>query len=201
MKVFVADDDMVSRKLLETQLGRWSHEAEVVADGTAAWERLSQPDAPSLVILDWMMPGLDGPEICRRVRAQVRAIRPYIILLTAKGLRDDIVAGLDAGADDYVIKPFDQAELKARLIAGIRILNLQQQLAQHIHELEVALTSIKTLQGLLPICAWCMKVRNEKDYWEKVEMYVTRRTDARFTHSICPECMKREMKQLKPQST
>jgi len=198
MRVFIAEDDKVSRKLLEVQLGKWGHAVETVPDGSAAWERLSRPDAPALVILDWMMPGLDGPEVCRRVRAQERAIRPYIILVTAKGLRDDIVAGLDAGADDYVIKPFDQAELKARLTAGVRLLELQQQLAHRIAELEEAITNIKTLQGLLPICAWCKKVRNEKDYWEKVEMYVTRHTDARFTHSICPECKKREMEQLKP---
>ncbi len=128
MKILIADDDNLSRHLLERQLRAWAYEVVSARDGLEAWDILCAPDPPRLVVLDWVMPGLDGPELCQRIRAQ--ALEPYVyaLLLTAKHRREDIVAGLDAGADDYVTKPFNVPELKVRLRAAARIVSLQTEL-------------------------------------------------------------------------
>jgi DNA-binding response OmpR family regulator len=125
MKVLIAEDELVSRRVLETALTQWGHDVTACADGGEAWETLQEADAPRLAILDWMMPVLEGTEVCRLAREHPRARRTYIILLTGRGQKDDIVAGLAAGADDYVTKPFDREELRARLRVGTRIVELQ----------------------------------------------------------------------------
>jgi phosphoserine phosphatase RsbU/P len=191
MRVLIAEDDATSRRLLEATLQRWGYDVLVKDNGAAAWATLEGPDAPSLAILDWMMPGLDGVDVCRRVRAVGGSTAPYLILLTAKGSREDVVAGLDAGADDYVTKPFDREELKARLQAGVRIVELQRALAERVRALEEALAQIKELRGLLPICAYCKKIRSDRDYWQEVEGYITEHSAAQFSHSICPDCYDR----------
>ncbi|HVQ77890.1 MAG TPA: response regulator transcription factor, partial [Candidatus Binatia bacterium] len=142
MKILIAEDDRVSRRLLDANLRNWGHEVLELADGTAAWEAMQRDDAPDLAIVDWMMPGLDGVEICRRARAR-SPVRPlYVILLTARTRPEDIVLALDAGADDYVTKPFDAAELRARVGVGIRVVQLQRELAGRIAELEEALAHV-----------------------------------------------------------
>jgi DNA-binding response OmpR family regulator len=188
MRVLIAEDDLVSRKMLEATLTRWGYEVVITCDGESAWKALASEDAPRIAILDWMMPNLDGVDVIRRIRERVHGEPPYILLLTAKGNKEDIVSGLEAGADDYVIKPFDREELRARLQAGIRILNLQAQLQARVHELEEAITRVRTLQGLLPICSYCKRVRNDGDYWQQVESYIADHSDARFSHGICPDC-------------
>ena len=127
-RLLIADDSLVSRHLLETTLNRWDYDVQSVADGEAAWNLLQQDDAPDLAILDWVMPGLTGPEVCRLVRQQEREKYTYLILLTSKSLKEDLIEGLESGADDYVTKPFDQHELHVRLRAGMRILELQAEL-------------------------------------------------------------------------
>jgi sigma-B regulation protein RsbU (phosphoserine phosphatase) len=188
MKILIAEDDPVSRRLLEATLTRWGHEVVVAQHGAAAWQALSGTDPPPLAILDWMMPELDGVDVCRRLRADAPERAVYVILLTAKGGREDLVAGLEAGADDYVTKPFDRAELKARLDVGIRVVSLQQTLAARVLALEDALRRVRKLQGLLPMCAYCKKIRNDQDYWQQVETYVAERSEAQFSHGICPAC-------------
>jgi diguanylate cyclase (GGDEF)-like protein len=126
--VLIAEDEQVTRRLLESMLRRWGYEVVGCSDGRQAWDVLREPDSPRLAILDWMMPGIDGPEICRRLREHRREDYVYVILLTSKDGAHDIVAGLDAGADDYVGKPFNPPELKVRLRAGRRIIELQQEL-------------------------------------------------------------------------
>jgi CheY-like chemotaxis protein len=153
-----------------------------------AWQRLSTTTEPAVAILDRMMPRMDGLEICRRVRQAGMKLPPYIILLTARSRKEDIVAGLQAGADDYLCKPFDPEELGARLVVGTRFLSLQRDLIDHVGELEDALTRVKQLQGLLPICSYCKKIRDDRNYWSQVESYIADRTEARFTHGICPDC-------------
>jgi two-component system, cell cycle response regulator len=125
MRILIADDDGVSRRVLEAMLRKWGHEVVALSDGQQAWQILKEPGAPDMMILDWMMPGMDGVEICRKVRELANEIRPYIILLTARQHSKDLVKGIMAGADDYVIKPFEAEELKVRIHAGERILNLQ----------------------------------------------------------------------------
>ncbi len=135
MKILIAEDDLIPRRLLESILRKWDYEVVLAADGEEAWRILQEPDAPRLAILDWLMPGLDGLEVCRRVRARADAPYVYVILLTAKDQKEDVIAGMGAGADDYLIKPVDFYKLEVRLRAGRRILDLQSQLLQSADEL------------------------------------------------------------------
>ncbi|MCS6863758.1 MAG: response regulator [Gemmataceae bacterium] len=190
VRVLIAEDDPVSCLVLERTLRGWGHDLVITRTGNDAWAALQLEDAPPLAILDWMMPGLEGPEVCRRVRALAKPIPTYIILLTARGQTGDIVAGLDSGADDYVTKPFDREELRSRIRVGQRILTLQQGLAERVRELEVALSQVKELSGLLPICSYCKAVRDDRNYWHRVETYIAAHSSARFSHGICPACWK-----------
>jgi two-component system cell cycle response regulator len=130
MKVLIADDSATSRAMLRQALGRWGYEVVMAENGAEAWEILRQPDGPSMAILDWVMPHMTGPEVCRKVRETRREPYTYIILLTSKHTKDETVEGLEAGADDYVVKPFDQQELSVRLRAGKRIIDLQLSLME-----------------------------------------------------------------------
>jgi diguanylate cyclase (GGDEF)-like protein len=125
MRILIAEDDLVTARLLRALLDSWGFEVVTVTDGISALAVLQTPDAPRLAILDWMMPGLDGPEVCRRARAYRPGVPMYLILVTSREARRDVVAGLDAGADDYVVKPPDPEELRSRLKAGIRVLALE----------------------------------------------------------------------------
>ena len=194
MKVLIAEDDAISRRVLEAFLRRWGFEVESFEHGGTAWERLQQEDAPSLVILDWMMPELGGVEICRRVRAAGRPQPAYLILLTSRTGSEDIVAGLEAGADDYVTKPFNREELRARVQGGARVVELQRSLAERVEELEQALARVKQLQGLLPICSYCKKIRDDRNYWQQVEAYIGEHSEAVFSHGICPDCFDKFVK-------
>ncbi|MBI3696820.1 MAG: diguanylate cyclase [Acidobacteria bacterium] len=127
MRILIAEDEPISRHMLESFLTQWGYEVIVAHDGDEAWWTLQREDAPALAILDWMMPGMDGTQICREVRKRIGAPYTYLILLTAKSQKQDIVQGLEAGADDYLTKPFDPDELRVRLRAGRRILDLQEQ--------------------------------------------------------------------------
>src|SRR5581483_6762379 len=142
-RILIAEDDPVSRRVLESTLRRWGYEVVVTADGEEAWAALQAVDAPPLVVLDWMMPGLDGLEVCRRLRTRPAATAPYVVLLTARTRREDVVQGLEAGADDFVGKPFDREELRARLNVGVRMVALQQKLAARVRELEEAMSRVQ----------------------------------------------------------
>ena len=128
MKILIADDSVVSRHLLEATLRKWGYDVMVACDGAEALELLQREDAPGLIILDWMMPGMTGVEVCRRIRQRDSEPYTYILLLTSKNEKQDLIEGMDAGADDYITKPFDQNELQVRLRAGIRLVDLQSQL-------------------------------------------------------------------------
>ena len=186
--VLIAEDEAASRRLLEATLRRWGHEVVVTVDGDAAWAALQRSDAPSVAILDWVMPGVQGVEICRRLHARGSPTPPYLILLTANSERANVILGLEAGADDFMGKPFDPDELRARLIVAMRVVELRRKLAERVRELEEAISRVKQLHGLLPICAYCKKIRDDRNYWQRVEEYVSAHTDAQFSHGICPEC-------------
>jgi phosphoserine phosphatase RsbU/P len=192
MRILIADDDPISRTALNRTLRGWGYDVIPVADGKAAWEILQQENAPHLAIVDWMMPELEGPEVCRLVRGLARAVPTYTILLTSRDATVDVVAGLESGADDYVTKPFDAAELRSRLRVGERVVELQKGLADRVRELEDSIARIRRLQKLLPICAWCKSVRNDGDYWQSVEGYIAELADVRLSHGICPTCLTRE---------
>jgi len=206
VKVLIADDDSVSLSMLDSIMGGWHYETVLANDGNEAWERLHEADAPQLVILDWMMPGMDGVEICQKIRKEEalqnirqneKAQSRYIVLLTGRDNKKDIIEGLEAGANDYVTKPFDSGELRARIDVGRRVLELKSMLAKRIDELQEALSHIKQLQGIIPICMYCKKIRDDQESWERIEEYITERSDAQFSHGVCPDCYERELAILK----
>jgi len=159
-----------------------------VANGAEAWQVLSADSPPSLLVLDWMMPEIDGLEVVRRLRGSPRNRGAYVILLTSRDSRSDVVQGLEAGADDYISKPFNPPELRARVEVDVRVLGLQQVLAARVHDLEDALSRVKRLQGLLPICSNCKQIRDDQNYWQQVDEYISEHSEAAFSHGICPEC-------------
>jgi two-component system, cell cycle response regulator len=133
MRILIADDSIVSRHLLDATLRKWGYEVVIASDGMEAWNALKEKDAPRIAILDWMMPGLTGPEVCKRVRERSPGsdgTYTYLLLLSSKSQREDLIEGLESGADDYLTKPFDQHELKVRLRAGTRIIDLQRELLE-----------------------------------------------------------------------
>jgi len=188
MKLLLAEDNPVARDAMATLLTKWEYEVTAVGDGMAAWQVLQQPDAPRLAVLDWMMPIMDGLEVCQQARQHLQQNPPYLILLTGRNTEDDLVTGLNGGADEYVMKPVSTAELQARLQSGERIVKLQTNLADRVHQLEQALGRVKQLHGLLPICSYCKKIRDDQNYWCQVEDYISANSETQFSHSICPDC-------------
>ncbi len=156
MEVLIADDDALSRRILQDVLVNWGYQVKVTKDGNEAWEVLQQDDPPNLVILDWMMPGLDGIDICKLLRQQAKPRYTYVILLTGRDRPEDIVHGLEAGADDYIIKPFNPEEFKYRLKIGERIIDLEERI--------LGLARIDYLTGLL----------NRRAFMERLEMEIHR---------------------------
>ncbi len=195
-RVLVVDDDAVSRTVVAAMLRRNGFDVELASDGERAWGRLQQESAPHLVVMDWMMPGLDGLEICRRLRTIDTQTPTYVVLLTSRDASADIVEGLRAGADDYVTKPPNEDELVARVSVGTRMVALQQTLADRVRRLEEALSNVKQLQGLLPICSYCKRIRDDQNYWQQVESYISVHSGVQFSHSFCPDCYE---KYVKPQ--
>jgi DNA-binding response OmpR family regulator len=191
MRILIADDDLTCRRLLKAVLINNEYEVTEATDGLEALEAFQGGDAPELAIFDWMMPGIEGIEVVRRIRALKNDVSPYIIMLTTKGDKLDIIAGLEAGADDYLLKPFHIGELQTRLSVGKRIIDMQKRLALQVEELRAAMDHIETLRGILPICSFCNNIRNDKGGWSRVEEYVSRHSRAEFSHTVCPECMKR----------
>src|SRR3954451_18314230 len=148
MKVLIADDSAISRETLRRSLTQWGYEVVVAENGKEAWDSLAQPDPPPMAVLDWVMPELTGPEVCRRGRETLREPYTYILLLTSTNTKGETVEGLDAGADDYVVKPFDEHELQVRLRAGQRIIDLQMDLLRAREEVRYRAT--KDLLTMLP---------------------------------------------------
>ena len=156
MKILIAEDDPVSRRLLEAFLSKWGYDVVVTCNGSEAWDVLQRPEAPNLVISDWMMPNIDGLELCRKIREMERSGYTYFIILTAKERKEDVIKGLEAGADDFLIKPFHQEELKYRVQIGERIIELEQRI--------LLLTSTDSLTGVL----------NRRAFMERMEQEIHR---------------------------
>ncbi len=148
-------------------------------------------------LFDWMMPEMDGLGVCRRSRQAALPDPPCLIFVTSRTSTEDVVAGLEVAAYDYITKPDRSAELKARIKAGRRVLELQQALAARARQLQAAMSHVKTLQGLLPICSFCHKTRNDQESWERLESCIPAHSEARFTHGICPDCLQKQLELLK----
>ena len=188
MEILIADDEPVSRALAKAALADSGCDIASVADGDAAWIAIQQRRRPMLVILDRQMPGVDGLELCRRTQSLAAYPPVYIVMVTSAGQLVDLEAGLGAGADDFIPKPFNAAELRARANVGLRMLALQESLARRVTELEAALSSVKMLRGLLPMCSYCKKIRVDDKYWQQLEGYLSDHSEAQFSHGICPDC-------------
>ncbi|MBP1655157.1 MAG: response regulator receiver protein [Bacteroidetes bacterium] len=173
MKILIAEDDVVSRRLLESVLNKLGYEVISTENGRDAWTTFLV-ETPRILITDWMMPFVDGPELCRKVRGDQRFRYTYIIMLTALAGRKFYLEGMNAGADDFLNKPFDMEELSVRLKAAERILDLQAE--------------VSILNGLLPTCSYCKSIRDEKNEWQPLEQFVASRTSTSFSHTLCPEC-------------
>ena len=179
MKILIAEDDPVSVKILEFTLRHWGHDVVTAEDGEAAW-RLFDADPVRIIVSDWMMPGIDGLQLCDQVRARVKTEYTYFILLTAVNTgRDNLRKAMDAGIDDFLTKPLDREAIYMRLRVAERILGYT--------------TEIRMLKELLPICMYCKRVRDDQDYWQQVETYIHHCTGTNFSHGICPDCFTRQM--------
>ena len=191
MRVLIADDSRTMRLLLRGTLEPLGYEVLEADNGRGAYERLTGSDAPQLAILDWVMPQLAGPEVCQLVRQSRLIVQPHILLLTTKNSKEDVIHGLGMGANDFISKPFHEGELLARLKVGERVIQLEMALTERVHALEEAMAHVKTLQGLLPICMYCHKIRDDQDSWQRLEQYLTEHLDAKLTHGLCPDCRDR----------
>jgi len=195
-RILVAEDHRTTLHFLQRIIESWNFEVIAVEDGEAALNVLESDEAPPLAILDWMMPKLDGAKVCASIRQ--RSDQPYIymMLLTALEKKRDVTAGLEAGADDYVSKPFDAEELHARIRAGQRVVKLERTHQRRVGELQRALADVKKLKQLLPICMYCKNIRDDRDYWRQIEEYIHTKTGADFSHGICPDCMEKVKAEL-----
>lgn len=178
MKILVADDDTTSLMVLTMTLQKLGHTVVPVPDGAHAW-RCWQTEHYPVLISDWVMPVMDGLALCRQIRQARREQYTTIILLTSLGGRANYLEAMNAGADDFITKPFDEEQLAARLAVAERVLGLRQHVSQ--------------LEELLPICAYCKQIRDEHDGWHSVESYIAERSEThmKFSHGICPSCEKR----------
>ncbi|MEO8032133.1 MAG: response regulator [Gemmatimonadota bacterium] len=172
--VLVVDDDPVTLILLPTLLTAAGYEVRTATNGREAWDILRVTPIP-VVISDWSMPVLDGVQLCRQIRARTEAPYTYFILVTTRSGKDSYLTGMEAGADDFITKPVDRDELLARIKVAERILGLHQEL--------------KRLEGLLPICAYCKRIRDDGGKWNSLETYIGQRSKAQFTHGICDDCV------------
>ncbi len=191
-KVLFVDDAPSTRAQVARALEKAGYDVLLARNGAEAmeiWER----ERPPLVITDWLMPELDGEALCRHIRQAHGERYTYVILLTIKEEQPAVVAGLEAGADDYVKKPFDKHELLLRVKAGERVVKLEARLAEKIAELEEALGRVRTLEGILPTCAYCGRIRDDEGNWHELETYIRKTTLAEFSHGYCPECAEKHV--------
>jgi DNA-binding response OmpR family regulator len=185
-RIVVADDDAVSRELVSRVLEKAGHPTATAPDGERAWELIQQVKPP-IAVLDWDMPHLSGLDVLRRIKLTVDRTPPYVLLLTSRTEVRDRVRGLSVGADDYLTKPFEPAELVARVEVGLRVVQLQRSLAARVTELEDALAHVNRLERLLPICGRCKRIQSG-DRWHDLENFVESSTGVRFSHGACPVC-------------
>jgi phosphoserine phosphatase RsbU/P len=174
MKILISEDDPVASKILQRALEMFGHQVTLSANGVEAWEVFDR-DPVRLIVSDWLMPGLDGLALCQKVRARKKTPYTYFILLTSQEtLPENYDLATEAGVDDFLTKPLDRPTIRMRLRVAERILKFT--------------TEIRQLKDLIPICAYCRKIRNDENYWQMVETYIGEQTGSNFTHGICPTC-------------
>jgi sigma-B regulation protein RsbU (phosphoserine phosphatase) len=181
MKTLIAEDDRDLREMLTLLLRYEGYDVVAAGSGAEAWYEFEHSRF-SLVLSDWLMPQLDGLELCRRIRATQRPYYPYIILLTALKGKDHFLQAMSAGVDDFISKPFDADELRAKLHVAERIVTLQDR--------------VNRLEGILPTCMYCKRIRDTNQNWVRIEQYITERSNAQFSHGVCPDCFTKASAEL-----
>ena len=176
--------------MVQVSLENWGYTVSSAVDGQEAWDIVKKSDAIDIAILDWEMPELDGVELCSRIKELKRSNPVYVILLTARDSKKDIVQGFDAGADDYMTKPFDDDELRARVRVAEKLVTIQSSLSRTVEELELALDMVDNLQGSIQVCTSCLKIEGEDHSWHTLNESVNDYIDMRLSPEICPECSK-----------
>jgi len=187
MNILVVEDDVDSRETLRHLLELDGHHVTAAPNGGDGWRAFAFGHF-HVVISDWIMPEMDGLELCRRIRTEERPNYPYVILVSALKGKSSYLQGMGAGADDFLSKPIDPDELKARLIVAERIIGVHDR--------------VKHLEGILPTCMYCKKIRDEQNEWVGIEAYISKRSEASFSHGVCPTCydavLKREFSRFRP---
>jgi DNA-binding response OmpR family regulator len=178
MKILIAEDEPVARQVLKAILEAAGHGVTIAATGLEALDAWRLTEA-RIVVSDWMMPEMDGLELCRRIRDERRDRYTYFMLLTGRGGRESYLMAMDAGIDDFITKPVDGDELKARLRVAERILGLRERM--------------DALEGLLPICSYCKRIRDDREEWSALEGYIEQRSGAAFSHGVCPDCLRKHV--------
>lgn len=174
MKILIAEDEPIAARILQRALEAFGYEVTLARDGVEAWQAFDR-EPVRLIVSDWIMPGLDGLGFCRKVRERQKTLYTYFILLTSQETRpENYDLASNAGVDDFLTKPLDRPTIRMRLRVAERILRFA--------------TEIRQLKDLIPICSYCLKIRNDENYWQRVETYVNEQTGSNFTHSICPTC-------------
>ncbi|MBK6766454.1 MAG: response regulator [bacterium] len=196
MKVLAVDDDRVTLVTLERLLAKFGYEPLTALNGTDGL-RLFLEHKPQILITDWMMPEMEGPTMVKTIRAFAESEYTYIIMLTSRNEKEDMMSGMLAGVDEFLSKPIDPDQLRARLRVGKRIMTLQASLASRVSELERERKHIKVLQGFLPICSYCKKIRDDENLWSQIEEYIAEhQANIQFSHSICPDCFETKVKPM-----
>lgn len=196
--ILVVDDIPKNLEVIGNILSLEQYQISVAGDGQKAWNIL-QRLSPDLILLDIMMPAIDGYTLCRRIKSLEDKKDIPIIFITAKSEPDDLVKGFASGAVDYITKPFNAAELSARVRTHIALYRAKKRNEFLIEELQAALAQVKKLSGMLPICSSCKKIRDDEGYWNQVESYISAHADVRFSHGICPACVRKEYPDLASQ--
>lgn len=178
MRILIAEDEPVARQVLKAILEAAGHAVTVAATGLEALDAWRLTEI-RVVVSDWLMPEMDGLELCGHIRKERADRYTYFILLTGRGGRESYLSAMDAGIDDFVTKPVDGEELKARLRVAERILGLRERM--------------DALEGLLPICSYCKRIRDDRDEWSQLEGYIEQRSGAAFSHGVCPDCLRKHI--------
>jgi phosphoserine phosphatase RsbU/P len=197
VKILLVEDDPFFVRILQKRISSEGYQVLVAADGREGMKAIVASE-PDLVISDWMMPEVDGLELCQSVKTGLREAAPYFILLTAKGEISDKLLGLQTGADDYLVKPCDHGELLARIRAGLRIVSLTQELRRTVADLQVANAELESaraevarLQGVLALCPECKRVRDASGAWQEIEGFLAGMRQSALPRDLCPECTSR----------
>jgi DNA-binding response OmpR family regulator len=192
VKILIAEDEFTTRMMVQVCLENWGYRVESVTNGNDAWAALQKPEAPHIAILDWEMPELDGVEVCRRIKEMNAINPPYILLLTSRDSKTDIVKGFDAGADDYMTKPFNDNELRARVRVAERLVRTQSSLSESVAELKAALNQVEMLENGVELCCECQKIFSPYDgEWHGLGDILQTGADPRFIANTCPGCVKK----------